>query len=97
MSKRDRTFQFTQQRIEKLPPAPEGKRVDYFDAAFPKLTCRVTSTGAKTFVVLKWTGKTATRITLGRYHDMSVSDARQKAAEALSDLVFNCINPIIII
>lgn len=92
MSKKNRTFPFTQQRIEKLPVAPDGKRIDYFDSAFPKLTCRVTATGTKTFAVLKWTGKAATRITLGRYPDMSVSDARQKASESLSDLAKG-INP----
>jgi len=93
MPKNDRTFKFTQTRIEKLPAAPENKRVDYFDVECPKLICRVTSTGAKTFAVLKWDGKTAKRITLGRFPDMSVNDAREKALSALSDMA-NGINPI---
>ena len=73
---------FTQQRIDKLP-TPEIGRVDYYDTGCPKLTCRVSSTGVKSFVLLKWNGKTAQRVTLGRFPDLSVYQARQKATEAL--------------
>jgi len=43
---------FTQDRIKNLP-TPETGRVDYYDTKTPKLTCRVSSTGNKSFVVLK--------------------------------------------
>ncbi len=72
------TINFTQDRIRELTP-PEKGRVDYYDAGCPKLTCRVSDTGNKSFVVLKkaTNGKTQ-RVTLGRFPDMSVSDARKK-------------------
>jgi hypothetical protein len=76
---------FTQDRIRNLP-TPEKGRVDYYDIDTPKLTCRVSSTGVKSFVLLKWTGTTMQRVTLGRFPDMSVSDARKKAQAALSEL-----------
>lgn len=82
---------FTQQRIDKLP-TPEKGRVDYYDTGCPKLTCRVSSTGVKSFVLLKWNGKTAQRVTLGRFPDLSVYQARQKATEALFDIASG-INP----
>lgn len=83
---------FTQDRIRELTP-PEKGRVDYYDSGCPKLTCRVSDTGNKSFVVLKKTanGKTQ-RVTLGRFPDMSVSDARKKTQAALSELS-NGINP----
>jgi len=68
-------FKFTQQRIDKLP-TPDKGRVDYYDTECPKLTCRVSSTGVKSFVLLKWTGKTMQRVTLGRYPDISVKKAQ---------------------
>ena len=85
--KTTKTFKFTQSRIEKLPAAPKGKRTDYFDADCPKLICRVTDTGTKSFAVLKRIGNKITRVTLGRFPDMTVSDARTKTQEVLADLV----------
>ena len=86
-------FNFTQDRIRNLS-TPFGKdRADYYDTGCPKLTCRVSSTGNKSFVVLKKTpdGKSK-RITLGRFPDLSVSDARKLAQAALTDLA-NGVNP----
>ena len=82
---------FTQDRIRNLPTPKEG-RVDYYDIGIPKLTCRVSSTGVKSFVLLKWTGKTMQRVTLGRFPDLTVYDARKKANKALTDLAKG-INP----
>jgi len=76
---------FTQQRVEKLP-IPESGRIDYYDSGSPKLTCRVSSTGVKSFVLLKWNGKNTQRITLGKWPDLSVAQARKMAADALSSL-----------
>lgn len=84
-------FNFTQGRIKDLPD-PEAGRVDYHDTGCPKLTCRVSSTGVKTFVVLKWTGKTMQRVTLGRFPDMSVDEARKRTQAALTDIATG-INP----
>ncbi len=82
---------FTQGRIKDLHDPEEG-RVDYHDTGCPKLTCRVSSTGAKSFVVLKWNGKTTQRVTLGKFPDMSVDEARKRARAVLTDIATG-INP----
>lgn len=82
---------FTQGRIKDLP-SPESGRVEYHDIGCPKLTCRVSSTGVKSFVVLKWTGKTTQRVTLGRFPDMSVDEARKRTQSALTTIATG-INP----
>jgi len=84
---------FTQQRIENLP-TPEKGRTDYHDTGCPKLTCRISNTGNKSFVVLKKneSGKVQ-RITLGRFPDISVSQARKLTIETLSE-ISDGINPI---
>ena len=81
----NKKFQFTQARIRDLP-APEKGRVDYHDLKVPRLTCRVSSTGNKSFVVLKWNGKTMQRVTVGKYPVTSVAEAQNKAREILTDL-----------
>lgn len=75
-------FNFTQQRIAALP-SPDEKRDEYHDTGCPKLICRVTHTGIKSFVVLKWNGNNTQRITLGRFPDMTVAHARKQANEVL--------------
>lgn len=77
---------FTQDRIRNLS-LPKTGRVDYFDTKVPKLTCRVSSTGNKSFVVLKKSvdGKTQ-RITIGRFPDLSVSEAQKLAQSTLTEL-----------
>lgn len=82
---------FTQDRIRNLP-IPEVGRLDYYDIKVPKLTCRVSYTGSKSFVLLKWTGKSMQRVTLGKFPDISVSDAQKLALNSLSDLAKG-INP----
>lgn len=79
-------FNFTQQRIEKLP-LPEKGRQDYYDTDIKKLICRVSYTGNKSFCITKRlvTGKLQ-RVTLGKYPDISVSKARELATDALSDI-----------
>jgi integrase len=79
-------FNFTQQRLEKLP-TPEKDRKDYYDTDNKKLICRVSSSGNKTFCILKRTsdGKLQ-RVTLGKCSEMTVDAARKKATEALTDL-----------
>lgn len=85
-------FNFTQQRIEKLP-TPEKGRKDYYDTDVQKLICRVSASGNKSFCVLKRVenGKLQ-RVTLGKWPDMTVAEARKKAAEVLTDLAKG-INP----
>lgn len=80
-------IKFTQDRIRNLP-IPEKGRVDYHDTEVPKLTCRVSSTGNKSFVVLKKnTAGQVQRVTLGRFPDWTVDKARKEAVnEVIPDL-----------
>ena len=48
MSRKNLTVEFIRSR----KPAPEGKRIDYFDAVVPGLGLRVTDRGHKSFVLV---------------------------------------------
>jgi integrase len=79
-------IRFTQDRIKNLP-TPETGRVDYYDTKVPKLTCRVSSTGNKSFVVLKKNAAgVVQRITLGRFPDWSVDKAQKEAEKIIPEL-----------
>lgn len=87
------SFKFTQERIRNLPLPPRG-RVDYYDSEQPRLTCRVSYTGLKTFVIIKKNaaGKVQ-RLTLGSCQDISVKRAQQLTIQNL-DMLARGLNPI---
>lgn len=82
---------FTQARIRDLP-LPDKGRVDYHDTKVPRLTCRVSSSGNKSFVVLKWNGQSTQRVTIGKFPEWGVVDAQKKAQSILAD-ISSGINP----
>lgn len=73
---------FTKDYLNALPlPAP-GTRAVYHDAKTTGLQIRVTATGAKTFCVYRRIkGGQPERVTLERYPEMSIQQARRKAAD----------------
>lgn len=85
-------FNFTKAAIKDLPIPKAGKRDDYQDIKTTGLQLRVTSTGTKTLSVLRRIKGILERITLGRYPDLTIEQARRKAATINSDIA-NDVNP----
>jgi len=82
---------FTKANIDALPAPESGERNIYHDSKTPGLQLRVTS--VKTFFVNKRIkGGNPERITLGRYPDMSIEQARRKTKEIIHDIAEG-INP----
>jgi len=76
---------FTKANIEALDLPTAGQRVTYHDRKTAGLQLRVTPGGVKTFSVFRRTkGGQPERVTLGRYPDLSIEQARRKAAEVNS-------------
>lgn len=73
---------FTKAIIDSLSLPESGKRDTYHDKKASGLQLRITSTGVKTFSVYKRIKRgEPERITLGRYPDMTIEQARKSAAE----------------
>ena len=70
----------TKSTIDALPLPEVGKRADYKDSKSVGLQLRVTASGIKTFSMLRRINGTLERITLGRFPDLSIEQARRKAA-----------------
>jgi len=75
-------FSFTKPLLEALPLAEAGGRIIYHDAHKNAggLQLRVTSTG-KTFFMQKRVNGKPERVTLGKFPDMTIEQARKKTAE----------------
>lgn len=75
-------FNFTKASLDALPTPDPGQRVVYHDAKARGLQVRVTSNGVKTFSVRRRTKVgSIERVTLGRYPEMSIEQARRQTAE----------------
>ena len=71
---------FTKAFIEAIELPAEGQRAIFRDAKVPGLQLRVTANGIKTFFSRRRIkGGESERITLGRFPDMSIEQARKKA------------------
>jgi len=78
-------IKFTKENIDALPTPEPGKRDIYHDTKTSGLQLRVT--GVKTFFVnRRIKGGDPERITLGRYPDMTIEQARRKTMEILHDI-----------
>lgn len=80
----------TDLQIKRLK-APESGQKTYYDPSLPGFGVRVSQGGTKTFVVLY--GKDRRRRSLGRYPDLSLSEARLLAKQAQVDIALDEQNP----
>jgi integrase len=77
---------FTKANLEALP-TPTSGRAEYLDAKTPGLKIRVTANNAKTFSVVKRVkGGSPLRVTLSRFPEMSIEQARRQAAVILAEI-----------
>src|SRR5688572_24065579 len=77
----EKKFNFTKAKLESLATPPKNKRGYYYDTRTRGLGISVTSAGTKTFIAYRWINGRPERITLGRYPDLTIKQARAKAAE----------------
>lgn len=66
-----------------LPAA--GKRATYYDTEIPRLAVRITSSGSRTFYVVKRAGGEMAWVKLGVHPDMTPERAREEAAKVLGE------------
>jgi integrase len=81
----NKKFHFTQARIKDLP-TPDKGRFDYVDTDVNKLVCRVSHTGNKSFIVTKRYKGELQNVTIGKFPDVTVTEARKKARGILVEI-----------
>ena len=80
MPKQNR-INFTKAEIEGLPLPEDGKRVWYWDTKTNGLALRISSKGNRRFYVYRWVSGKPQQISIGSYPDVTIEQARRKAAE----------------
>ena len=81
--------EFSKTTVKAIQNPPAGKRETWYDSKVPKLALRVTASGAKTFYVVKRSGREMVWLKLGSFPDMTVEQARSAALTALSAFANN--------
>jgi len=82
-----RSINFTKEALSRLPLPKSGRRAAYHDARTTGLQLRVTANGVKTFSVFRRVkGGPPERVTLGRFPDMTVEQARRLAARVNAEI-----------
>lgn len=76
-----------------LPVPDAGKRLEYADSVVNGLRLRVTSSGSKSFCVSRKRDGKFYRVTLGKFPDMTIEQARERAYSALSEVATTRRNP----
>lgn len=83
----NRKFSFTKDALSSIAIPENGQRAVYHDAKIAGLQLRVTSTGAKTFSVFRRIkGGQPERVTLGRFPEMTIEQARRLAAKVNAEI-----------
>jgi hypothetical protein len=72
---------FTKQTILALPIPPHGKRAYYRDSRTRGLTLAITDRGTRSFIFYRKIDGRPERILIGRFEDLSIEQARNRAAE----------------
>lgn len=75
-----------------IAPDPE-KRQEFADSVLPGLRLRVTPSGAKSFCVTRYREGKFIRVTLGKFPDLTVDQAREMAARTLGEVATTRQNP----
>jgi integrase len=89
----DKEFSFTKPKLDALPAPAPGERAVYRDAHKNASGLQLRSTPtAKTFFIQKRVNGLPERVTLGRFPDMSIEQARKEAAR-MSALIAEGVNP----
>ncbi len=75
----DKYFSFTKTNLNKLPIPDKGKRAYYYDNKINGFSVAVTDKGTKTLLVYRKINGKPERISIGRYPDISLDEARARA------------------
>jgi integrase len=75
------TLPLTARTVATLRAPSDRPRIEYFDADVPGLTLRITSDNVKTWTLMYRHHDRKRRLTLGRFPDLGLADARRRAIE----------------
>lgn len=86
------TLKFTKAALLAIVPDPDTRR-EYADSVLPGLRLRVSPAGVKSFCVARYRENKFIRVTLGKFPDLTVDQARELAAQTIGEVAATRQNP----
>lgn len=87
MKVQDKSFSFTKKSLDILPLPTKGKRLYVYDTRVRSLELMVTEHGTKSFKVYRKLNDKPIRVSLGKYPEMTVEQARHEAQKVISEMI----------
>ena len=83
----EKAFNFTKRSLDCLVLPSAGKRAYFYDTKIRGLELMVTDRGCKSFKVYRKHNGRPVRVTLGKYPQMSIENARLKAQSVITEML----------
>ena len=87
MQPQENTFNFIKKALDALPLPSSGKRFYFYDTKVRGLELMVTEQGSKSFKVYRKCSGKPVRVTLGKYPEMTIENARHQAQSVITDML----------
>src|SRR3990167_11229333 len=87
MKLQDNNLNFTKKSLDALRFPAVGKRLYIYDSKVRGLELMVTGQGSKSFKVYRKLNNKPIRVTLGKYPEMSIEQARNEAQKVISEMI----------
>ena len=85
MKQQEKSFNFTKKSLDDLPWPEKGKRLYVYDTRVRGLELMMTDQGTKSFKVYRKLNDKPIRVTLGKYPEMTIEQARNEAQSYYRD------------
>ena len=87
MKQQTKNFNFTKKSLDALPWPEKGKRLYVYDTRVRGLEMMVTDQGTKSFKVYRKLNDKPVRVTLGKYPEMTIEQARNEAQKIITEML----------
>lgn len=87
MKSSNTSINFTKRVIDALPLPVEGKRTYHYDTKVRGLELMITSSGTRSFKVYRKLHDKPVRVSLGKYPEMSIEEARLAAQKVITEML----------
>lgn len=87
MKQSEKTFNFTKKSLDALRLPEKGKRLYVYDTRVRGLELMATEQGVKSFKVYRKFNNKPVRVTLGKYPQMTIEQARQAAQKIITEML----------
>lgn len=87
MKQQDKSFNFTKKTLDTLILPEKEKRLYFYETKVRGLELMITGQGSRSFQVYRKGNSKPVRVTLGKYSEMSIENARNEAQRVIAEMI----------